>query len=181
MIRHALWLAALLAWPALAKEYNRFDLSGSRVSFVSKQMGVPVEGRFSRFTAKFSFDPDKPQAARAAVDIDVASIDAGSAEANEEVTGKNWFAVKQYPVAHFESTRVMPLGDDRYQVSGRLTIRNVTRDVVAPFTFKNGVFEGRYTLRRLDYGIGQGVWSDVGVVADEVEVRFRIQAGAPLK
>ena len=42
----------------------------------------------------------------------------------------------------------------------------------APFVFKNGVFEGRYVVKRLDYGIGQGVWADVGTVADEVEVRF---------
>lgn len=172
-MKKAVWLlGVLLAAQADAVEYNRVQTSASSIRFISKQMGVPVKGAFGKFSAQLSFDPDKPQAAHASVDIDMSSIDAGSAEANQEVTGKNWFAVKQFPTAHFESSRITPIGGARYQVAGKLTIRNVTREVSAPFTFRNGVFEGRYVLKRLDYGIGQGVWADVGTVADEVEVRF---------
>jgi len=168
----AVWLAT----PAFAVEYNRVEPSASKIQFTSRQMGVPVEGAFGKFTAQVSFDPAKPQAARARVEIDMASIDAGSAEANDEVTGKNWFAVKQYPTARFESSSFTPLGGNRYQVAGKLTLRNVTREVSAPFTFRDGRFEGRYVIKRLDFGIGQGVWADVGTVANEVEVRFNFLA-----
>ncbi|MEY3200603.1 MAG: hypothetical protein RIR70_153 [Pseudomonadota bacterium] len=166
-------IVAWLAWPAAAAEYNRVELAASSIQFISKQMGVPVQGGFGKFTAQVNFDPAKPEAARARVEIDMASIDAGSREANQEVIGKNWFAVKEFPLARFESTSLTPLGGDRYQVRGKLTLRNVTREVSAPFSFRGGVFEGRFIVKRLDYGIGQGVWADVGTVADDVEVRFK--------
>ena len=179
----SLAVAMLCMATVQAAEYNQIELKTSSIKFISKQMGVPVEGQFGRFAAQFSFNPDKPQAARAAIDIDMASIDAGSPEANEEVVGKNWFAVKQFPSGRFVASTITPLGANRYQVTGKLTLRNITRDVTAPFTFNNGVFEGRYILKRLDYGIGQGVWADVGTVSDEVEIRFRFtaQVAAPLK
>lgn len=173
MIKRGVVMAlVLLAWPAFAVDYNRVQMGASSIRFVSKQMGVPVKGAFGKFAAQISFNPDKPQAARVVIDIDMASIDAGGTEANQEVAGKNWFAVKQFPTAHFESSSITALGGNRYQVAGKLTIRNITREVSAPFVFRNGVFEGRYVVKRLDYGIGQGVWADVGTVADEVEVRF---------
>lgn len=165
--------AAALSGPALAVEYNQVVPTASHLRFISKQMGVPVEGQFKRFQAQFSFDPAMLSSARAAIDIDVSSIDAGSAEANAELLGKNWFATTQFSTARFVTTGFSALGGNRYQVTGKLTIRDVTRDVSAPFTFANGVFEGRYLIKRLDYGLGRGVWADIGTVADDVEVRFR--------
>ena len=53
---------------------------------------------------------------------------------------------------------------------------------MAPFTFKpagqSAVFDGAFVLRRLDYAIGEGVWSDTDTVANEVQVKFRISAVA---
>lgn len=169
---------------AFGTEFNQVALDKSRVSFVSKQMNVPVEGGFKKFSAQVAFDPAKAEAGKAQVEIDTASIDTGSQEANDEVVSKNWFNVKAYPTAKFVSTGVKPLGNNRYEVAGKLTIKDTTRDVVAPVTFKpeggNANFEGAITIKRLDYKIGEGVWSDTDTVADEVQVRFKllVTAGA---
>ena len=184
MIRNpALVLAALLApGVAAAAEVGPVQIDKSRVSFVSKQMGVPIDGEFRKFAAQLGFDPAKPEAGRAQIDIDMASIDAGSAEANEEVVGKNWFNVQQFPKAAFVSTSVKPLGGGKFEVAGKLTIRDKTREVVLPFTMTpQGAtvhFDGSFLIKRADFGIGQGVWADFDTVANEVQIKFKVVAAA---
>jgi len=165
-----------------AQTLNAVDLDKSAITFISKQMGVPVEGKFGKFSLQLAFDPAKPGEGRVRVELDAASIDTGSEEANDEVKGKGWFDVKSHPAVRFVSSSVKSLGANRYEVGGKLTIKGHTRDLVAPFTFKPAgsaaVFDGVFTLKRLDYGIGEGVWSDTATVADEVQVKFHIMARA---
>ncbi|MBU3694913.1 MAG: YceI family protein [Rhodocyclaceae bacterium] len=178
----ALLYVGLSAGTSVAAELGPVQVDKSKLTFVSKQMGVPVDGEFRRFSAVMAFDPAKPEAGRAQIEIDMASVDAGAAETNEEVTGKNWFNVKQFPKATFVSSSVKPLGGNRLEVAGKLTIRDKTRDVVAPFTMtQQGAFtqfEGALTIRRADFGIGQGVWADFDTVANEVQIRFRLLAAS---
>lgn len=171
----------LFLWSSLvgaAGIYNRVLPERSALAFVSQQMGVSVDGSFTRFSATLDFDPARPESGRATLDIDMASIDAGGPEANDEVKGKNWFDVKQHPAARFVSTSVKPLGNNRYEVRGQMMIKGRTREVAAPFTLKadgaGALLEGSFPLKRLDYGVGTGAWGDTSVVADEVQIRFRL-------
>jgi len=176
-------LAVLLASEAggaYAQHLTLVDLDKSAITFVSKQMGVPVEGKFGKFSVQLAFDPAKPNEGKVRVELDVASIETGSDEANDEVKGKGWFDVKNHPRARFMSSSVKSLGANRYELAGKLSIKGRTKEVVAPFTFKpaglGAVFDGAFALKRLDYGVGEGVWSDTDTVADEVQVKFRITA-----
>lgn len=178
----ALALAVLLPAAAGAAEFTQLNPQKSKVSFVFRQMNVPVEGAFKRFNGRIGFDPAKPAAARAEIEIDLASIDAGSPEANDEVGGKLWFDTKAHPAARFVATSIRPLGNNRFDVAGKMTIKGRTRDVSTPATFRQegsqGVFEGAFVLRRADYAIGEGMWADFGTVANEVQVRFLLVASA---
>lgn len=176
----AAWLG--LAPAAQAIEFTQLRLDRSSLGFVSKQMNVPVEGRFKSFRSKLSFDPAKPAAAKAELEIDLASIDAGSKDADDEVATKAWFDTRAFPVAKFVSTSVKPLGGDRYEVAGKMTIKGRTQDLTTPVTVtrqgNSATFEGSLVLRRADYGIGDGVWADFGTVANEVQIKFRLVATA---
>jgi polyisoprenoid-binding protein YceI len=179
------WLA-LVAGAAHAAEFNALQPDKSRMTFVYRQMNVPVEGSFKRFGGRLSFDPAAPTQGTAQIEIDLASIDTGVAEANEEAAGKLWFNTKQYPVARFVSSSVKALGGNRFEVAGKMSIKGRTLDVSTPATFRqegpNGVFEGSFVLKRADYGIGEGMWADFGTVANEVQIKFRLVAsGAPAK
>lgn len=171
---------AMFAAAVRAAEFGEIIADKSSISFVSKQMGVPVNGSFKRFSARLAFDPAKPEAATTRVELDLASIDAGSREANDEVVSKDWFHVRNFPTAVFESRTVKALGGGRHEVRGTLTIKGRSRDVVASASFredgKTGVFEGGFVLKRLDFGIGEGPWGDPGTVADEVQVKFKLVA-----
>lgn len=182
--RHLL-LTAILLLPigaVAAAEFGRFVPERSRLTFVSKQMGVPIHGSFSRFTAQLSFDPAHPETGSATLDVDLTSIDAGSDDATVEVKRRTWFDTANFPSARFVSTSVRHLGGDRYEVAGRLTIKGRSRDLTAPATFRRegrlGVFEGGFNLRRTLFGLGEGPWADIETVADDVQVRFRITAAA---
>jgi polyisoprenoid-binding protein YceI len=174
--------ALLLAGGARATEFNQLQPDKSAVTFAYKQMNVPMEGRFNRFSGRISFDPSKPTAAQAEIAIELASIDTGSPEGNDEVAGKLWFNTKQFPVARFVSTSIKPLGNNRFEVAGKMSIKGRTHDVTTPATFRQagqqGVFEGSFVLKRADYGIGEGMWADFGTVANEVQIKFRLVAAA---
>ena len=176
----ALTLALLLAGTTQAAEFNQVQPAKSSLNFSSRQMGVPVPGSFKKFNAQISFDPAKPTAASTTLEIDLASIDAGSKDANDEVVGKQWFNVKAYPTARFVSTGVKALGGNRYEAQGKLTIKGQTRDVTAPFTVtQNGseaVFDGGFVFKRMDYAIGEGPWADVSAVANEIDIKFHVVA-----
>jgi polyisoprenoid-binding protein YceI len=145
-----------------------------------------MEGKFNRFTAQLAFDPAKLDKARASIEIDIASIDTGVDEANEEVVGKQWFDTRMHPTASFVSSGMKSLGGNRYAASGKLSIKGRTRDVVVPVTFTEagarGRFDGVLDIKRLDYAIGEGAWSDVGTVANEIQIKFHfVVTAAPNK
>ncbi|WP_170162291.1 YceI family protein, partial [Caldimonas tepidiphila] len=141
-------LAAALPLPALAQaaaapppqSAQKLLPAQSEIAFTSRQMGVPVEGKFRRFDARVAFDPKNPQAARIDFTVDLGSAWLGSAEteAEAELVKPVWFDTARFPQARFTSTAVKPLGADRFEVAGRLTIKNQTRDVVVPVTLAPG-------------------------------------------
>ncbi len=183
-LNRRLVVAALLlaTGPALALEFRQVQTSDSAVTFGFRQMGVPLDGKFNKFSAQLSFDPAQLAKAQARIDIDLTSIDTGSAEGNEEVVGKKWFNVKDYPTASFVSTGIKALGGNRYQAYGKLSIKGRTQDVAAPVTFQSdgtrGIFEGAFEIKRLDYAIGEGEWTDVSSVANEIQVKFHVVVNA---
>ena len=174
--------AALLCAGAQAAEFNAVQADKSRITFVSKQMNVPIEGRFGKFAAQIGFDPARPEAGRAQIEIDLNSIDAGSDDANTEVKRKAWFDTQNFPSAKFVAGSVKALGGGRFEAVGKMTIKGRTLDLAAPFTFKQeaaaGRFDGSLTIKRLAFGIGEGPWSDTSTVADEVVVKFSFLVAA---
>lgn len=178
----ALSLAAALPFAAHAVEYSQVQADQSAINFTYKQMGVAVDGRFKRFSSQLSFDPAKPAAAKASFDVELASVDTGAPEGDDEVAGKPWFNTKAFPTAKFVSGSVKPLGGNKYEVAGQLTIKGKTQDVVVPATFtaqgKNGVFDGSFTIRRADFSIGEGSWAKFDIVANDVVIKFRITAAS---
>ena len=156
------------------------DLAKSSVSATFKQMNVPVDAKFKKFNASIDYDAAKPDAAKAVVDIDVASLDLGEAEMNKEVAKKEWFNAAQFPKASFVSSTIKPAGAGKFNVAGKLTIKGKTTDVAFPLTVKTEagkqVFEGALPIKRLTYNIGEGEWKDTSTVADDVIIKFRVTA-----
>ena len=174
-------LAAMLGAAALAIAAPvKVDPAKSSVSATFKQMNVPVEAKFTKFTAQVDYDAAKPDAAKASVDIDTASLDLGDPDMNKEVAKKEWFNAAQFPKASFVSSAIKGAGPGKLSVSGKLTIKGKSTDVSFPLTVKTEagkqVFEGALPIKRLSYNIGEGEWKDTSMVADDVLIKFRVTA-----
>lgn len=171
-------LAALLPLAANAQAPATVQMDKSFIRFVSKQMNVAVEGRFKKFTANLSYDARKPEASKAEFEVELGSVDLGTAEADIEVKRKTWFNIDAFPKAKFVSTAVKSLGGDRIEVTGPLSIKGTSINITTVATIKTdaagiSVAEGKFPLKRLAYKIGEGQWADTDTVADDVEVRYR--------
>jgi len=167
-------LAPAGAEPATA---TRLVADKSQIAFVSKQMGVPVEGTFKKFDAQVAFDPRKPEGGTVALQIDTASASLGVPMSDAELPKPPWFDAAHFPQAIFQSSAIKALGDGRFEMAGKLTIKNIARQVTVPVTIAPAggyaVATGSFTIQRLDYKVGDGEWTDTSVVGNDVQVRFK--------
>jgi polyisoprenoid-binding protein YceI len=156
------------------------DVAKSTVTATSKQMNVPVEGKFGKFTAQITFDPAKPTAGSAQLSIDTGSYDLGDESYNDQVRGKEWFDSKAYPTATFASNGIAPAGGNQFKVTGKITIKGKSQTVTVPVTVtqqgSTQTFDGSLPVKRSQFDIGTGEWKDTSVVADDVVIKFHIVA-----
>jgi polyisoprenoid-binding protein YceI len=175
----SLWFAALHVPPALAQVAAAKMLPArSEVAFVSKQMGVPVDGHFKKFDAQIQLDPRKPASGSIAFQVDTASATLGSPEPDAEMPKPLWFNVAKFPQASFKSSSIKAAGGGKFEVAGQLQIKGKSRDIVVPVQIVQAGAEstasGSFVIKRLDFGIGEGEWADTSVVANDVTVKFKL-------
>jgi polyisoprenoid-binding protein YceI len=179
----ATWLASsALAAPAAAPCYT-LDSDRSVLRFVAEQMGAKFEGSFRRFQAKIAFSPDDLATSRFDVIVDPASADTQEEQRDATLHGPDFFDVEHFRSANFVTTAFRKLEAGNFEATGKLTLRDVTRDVKIIFSFTTrkeggtevGYLVGNSSLKRLDFGIGRGDYADTEAVGDDVEVKFNLR------
>ena len=173
-------LAGALLQPAQAQPKPATLVpAGSEIAFTTKQMGVPVEGKFGKFTAQIALDPKKPETGTVAFSIDTGSARFGSAELDAEVPKATWLNVPKFPQASFKSTAVKGLGGGKFEVTGQLSIKGATKDLTVPVQVTqagaNSSASGSFVIKRLDFKVGDGDWADTSMLANDIQVRFKLQ------
>ncbi len=144
------------------------DATKSTVKFEGRKNGVTLhEGEFKEFTVSVTPDPAAPNdltKAKINVEIRIPSIHTESSALTTHLLSADFFEADTYPVATFNSTRIVKLGST-YTVEGNLKIKNTTKAVsFGAVTFTSSALKFDYTLPRLDYGVGatgDGVESNV--------------------
>lgn len=148
---------------------------GATLGFKGSYQGETFEGRFERFTPTITFDPVALDDAGIEVDVDIASAKTGVADYDSTMQDTEFFDSKQFPGARFVANAFRKTGEDTYEADAQLTIRDKTVPIVFPFRF---VVEGEgarltstLTLKRLDFDVGTGDWTDTSLIANDVEVK----------
>ncbi len=166
---------AVLAGPAAAQTLVPAQ---SEIAFTTRQMGVPVDGKFRQFNAQVAFDPKKPEAAKIGFTIELGSASIGTAETEAELAKPDWFNTKAFPQASFQSSAVKALGGGKFEVAGTLSIKGTRQNLVVPVSLAQAgatsTATGSFTIKRLDFKIGDGDWKDTSMVANDVQVRFKL-------
>lgn len=182
--RHLALTAGLCAFAllpaALQAQTNAAQLvaAQSEVAFTTRQMGVPVEGKFSKFSAQITLDPKKPEAGSVNLAIDTGSARFGSPEVDAELPKPAWLSAAKFPQATFQSSSIKAAGPGKFEVAGKLTIKGFTQELTIPVQVAQSgaasTATGTFTLKRLAFKIGEGEWADTSMVANDVVVRFKL-------
>lgn len=184
MCRVMTWAVLLATCDAVAGVPAwRVDPARSTLDFVATQLGAEFEGRFRRFDAQIVFAPEDLTGSRFEVTVEPGSADTQEAQRDEALRGPELFDVARFATARFVTTAFRRTGTGRYEATGRLTLRDVTRDVTIAFSFTRHAqgasawaeLIGSARLRRLDFGVGRGDFADTEALGNDVQVRFHLR------
>jgi polyisoprenoid-binding protein YceI len=178
----ALSLALSAAGPARAADYLIDTAKGhASINFRIKHLGYSwLTGRFDTFGGAFTFDEKDPAAAKVKVEIDTASINSNHGERDKHLRGKDFLDAADFPKATFESTSVK-INGDKATITGNLTLRGVTKEVVIeaerigggadPWGGYREGFAGTTRFALKDFGIN----FDLGPASKEVELQLNVE------
>lgn len=167
--------ALLAASPALAADY--VQAPGSALTFASRYEGETFTGRFPGFVTRFTFDPAQLATAKLDVTIPLATAGTGNSDYDSELRGRAFFDAARFPQARYVATRFRALGGNRYAADGVLSLRGVSKPVTLSFSWTPGakpVLAGKATVKRLDFGVGDGDWADTDLLPNEVAVSTKV-------
>src|SRR5437667_8426211 len=120
----------------LTGEYT-LDAAHSRIGFVARHaMVTKVRGSFNEFTGSATIDGDAPEKSSAQVTIQAHSIDTRNADRDGHLKSNDFLSMDEYPQITFTSTEIKQTGETSFDVTGDLTIKDVTRSVTVPFEFE---------------------------------------------
>ena len=176
-------VASLLCLPAFAEApHYKLIKEKSSLKFYAIQNGAPLQGEFKEFTADIDFSADKPQDSKVSVTVDTKSVSASYGEVEQNLKLPDWLSVEKFPKATFKAEKFIRIpSTDSYNTEGKLTLRGKTIPVTLNFKMeyvddKSAIAKGYATLKRNDFGVGQGQWGKEDVIKNEVRVEFRIAA-----
>lgn len=167
---------ALAASAAFAAGANNVNTAKSTITATFTQSGVPVDSPFKTFSGRIVYDPANVAASSAELEVTTSSLDIGDDAYNAEVRKKQWFDIATYPKGTFKSTAIKSTGAGRFDATGVLTVKGKAQTITVPITVKttaDGVaFDGKFTLSRKTFGLGDPAWEDV--LEDKVGVQFHL-------
>ena len=169
-------LAGLLASaPVLAADY--VQAPGSVLAFATKYDGEVFTGTFPGFDTRISFDPAKLDDAKLEVTIPLASAKSGNSDRDSTLQGADFFNVGKFAQAKYSATTFRALGNNQYAADGTLELRGVSKPVTLTFTWTPGaqpVLSGKATVKRLDFGVGGGDWTDTKTIPNETAISTKV-------
>ncbi len=163
----------------------QLDPAHTRLGFaVRHALVAKVHGCFDSYEGRLHLDGSDPTRCSVALTIDAASIRTNNPDRDAHLVSADFFDVERYPTITFESTGVADVGDNRYRVTGDLTIKGITRPVELDLTYHGSCvdpyrqfrvgFEGSGSLKRSDFGLTWNVALEAGglVLSDRIDLEL---------
>jgi len=164
-------LTAMAACAAQAADYQA--QAGSAVGFTATYQGEAFAGSFGNFQPQIRFDPANLAESRFDVRIALSSANTKNSERDEMLKGSEFFDVGRQPEARYVATKFRALGGNRFVADGVLTLHGVSKPAPLTFTWTAGAkptLDGTAALKRLDFNVGTGDWTDLDLIPNDVKV-----------
>jgi polyisoprenoid-binding protein YceI len=172
--------------PAMGYTWE-IDHDHSGVLFEIRHIYATIRGHFSDFTGDVVFDPDNLGQNKFDFVVKIDSIDTNNNRRDTYLRSDVFFDANKYPVMTFKSSKVSHVSGNKYLVKGKLTIRDVTKNVALDFTYlgqkpdpvrKSKIvagFDCRFSINRFDYHVGDGRFYKMGVIGKNVDVLITLE------
>lgn len=173
---------------ALTGDYT-IDPSHTTLGFVARHaMVTNVKGSFQEFTGTLHLDGSDPSNSTATLDVEMASIETGSADRDGHLKSADFFKTEEFPKMTFRSTKTEALGGDDYRITGDLTILGTTKPLTIDLEFNGAAkdpfgnervgFEGKAEILRSEWGLTWNAALETGgvLVSDKIKLNFDISA-----
>ncbi len=165
------------------------DAAHSRVGFVARHaMVTKVRGAFNEFEGKAVIDGDDPSKSSVSVTVQVASVDTRNNQRDGHLRTNDFLDADKFPTITFASTAITHVEGNDFEVTGELTIKDVTKTVTLPLEFQGAAtdpfgnerigFEGSTQILRSEYGVTYNAALETGgvLVSDKITLEFEISA-----
>lgn len=180
-------LTALLSTTAFADApagvtHYSVDAGKSSLEFSFLQAGAQNKGKFAKFPMTLDASADGAALSRLDVTVEMGTMDTGDKERDDTLRGPDLFDVAKFTQARFVATQITKTATG-FDAFGKFTLRGVTRDQHVQFTFRTaneqghavGYLNGKTTVHRLDFGVGQGDWKSTEWVGNDVTVSYNVR------
>lgn len=155
-------------------QYKPVDTKSS-LQFTIQNLGFDVHGSFTGFKGAINFDPQHPEKDNFDITVDAATVNTDNSLRDEHLKNDGYFDVTNHSTMHFVSSKITSGGGGRFNIRGKLTIKNTSKEVSFPFTAtpsNNGyLFKGSFKINRKDYDIG-----GTSTISNELEVNLTVLA-----
>jgi polyisoprenoid-binding protein YceI len=156
-VKYILLLTIFSAFTCFSQELVKNE-SESEISFIIKNLGFNVEGRFNDFTVLSNFNSDRIEESFINVEISVKSIFTDLELRDEHLLKSDYFDVDKHPKIVFESSGIEKTSNAKYIVKGFLLMKGIKKKVESPleieYTENDLRFIANFTLNRKDFGVG---------------------------
>ena len=163
--------------PAVGAVAHYVQSAGSSLAFTFEQAGAQTNGAFKQFATTFDYDANNLAASRLDVKVQIGSLDTQDKDRDSTLASADLFDTQKYPTATYSAGSLVK-GANGVEAVGKLTIRNVSKDLRVPLTIKPAgaglELSGTGTIKRLDYGVGQGEWQATDSVGDAVKLTYKV-------
>ncbi len=165
------------------------DPAHSNAEFAVKHMMVStVKGRFRTLEGTITFDPVSQENSRVTATIDASSVDTAQADRDAHLRSEDFFDVERFPKITFGSKKIEQIDENKWKVTGDLTIRGVTKEVVLDTDYEGQIvdtfgrriaaFNAATAINRKDFGLTWNQIIEAGgfAVGDKVRINLNVEA-----
>jgi polyisoprenoid-binding protein YceI len=167
----------------------QLDPAHSSANFSVKHMMIAkVHGGFEKLSGTLTYDATNPADSKVDVIIEASSINTGEPQRDAHLKSADFFDVAQFPTLTFHSTRVEVSGDGELRVTGDLTIRDVTQNVVLQVEGPSAELKDPWgnarigvsattKIKRKDFGLTWNAALETGgvLVGDDIAITLDVQ------
>lgn len=177
-------LAALVvAGVATAAAPHYLQGPGSTLTFTFDQAGAASQGSFKQFSTDLAYDEKNLAGSSLSVKVQIASLDTQDKDRDSTLASAELFDTQKFPTATYVASSIARDANGKLEAVGKLTLRGVTRDLRIPLVIKPTAagleLTGGTSIKRLDYGIGQGEWKSTDSVGDTVKLQYKVALVRP--